>query len=111
MGCSGILAQYDPVKGGFRRFARGAGNACGPIGMVRDITEARNEMIWLATDDGLQRLDPSTSKLNCYQHRQDDISSIASDFVKTVLESRDGTLWVATALGLETFDPRTGKTG
>ncbi len=110
IGSSQSLDQYDPVKGVFRRFPMGAGNACGPIGSVRDITEDRNGMIWLATDDGLKRLDPSTSKLNCYQHRQDDISSIASDFVKTVLESRDGTLWVATTLGLETFDPLTGKT-
>jgi len=67
-------------------------------------------MIWVATDDGLRRLDPSTSKLNCYQHRQNDISSIASDLVKAVLESRNGTLWVATTLGLEAFDPGTGKT-
>src|SRR5260370_4096227 len=88
----------------------GGSNACGQIGRVRDITEDRNGMIWLATDDGLKRLDPSTSKLNCYQHRQDDISSIASDFVKAVLESRDGTLWVATTLGLEIFHPGTGKT-
>src|SRR6266849_9448702 len=110
IGSSQSLDQYDPVKGVFRRFPMGASNACGPIGRVRDITEDRKGMIWLATDDGLKRLDPSTSKLNCYQHRQDDISSIASDFVKTVLESRDGTLWVAPPLGLETFDPRTGKT-
>jgi signal transduction histidine kinase/ligand-binding sensor domain-containing protein len=109
IGASQSLDRYDPVKGVFKRFLTGAGDACGPVGRVRDITEDRNGMIWLATDDGLRRLDPATSKLNCYQHRQDDISSIASDLVKTVLASRDGTLWVATTLGLESFDPRTGK--
>ena len=110
IGSSQSLDQYDPVKGVFKHFPMGASNACGPIDRVRDITEDRSGMIWLATDSGLKRLDPSTSKLSCYQHREDDISSIASDFVKTVLVSRDGTLWVATTLGLETFDPRTGKT-
>jgi len=110
IGSSQILDQYDPVKGVSRHFMSGASGACGPIGGVRDITEDRNGMIWVATDSGLKRLDPSTSKLSCYHHRQDDISSIASDSVKTVLESRDGTLWVATTLGLEAFDPRTGKT-
>src|SRR5882762_10489769 len=110
IGTSQSLDRYDAVNGVFRHFRMGTNNGCGPIGSVRDITEDRNGTIWLATDDGLKRLDPSTSKLNCYQHRQDDISSIASDFVKTVLESRDGTLWVATTLGLETFDPLTGKT-
>jgi len=110
IGSSQSLDQYNPVKGVFRRFPMGANNACGTIGSVRDITEDRNGMIWVATDDGLRRLDPSTSKLNCYQHRQNDISSIASDLVKAVLESRNGTLWVATTLGLEAFDPGTGKT-
>ncbi|MCU1257471.1 MAG: Two component sensor histidine kinase, partial [Bryobacterales bacterium] len=110
IGSSQSLDEYDPVKGIFRHFLMGASNACGPISKVRDVTEDRNGIIWVATDDGLKRLDPSTSKLTCYQHRQDDISSITSDFVKTVLEARDGTLWVATTLGLETFDPRTGKT-
>src|SRR5260370_36163388 len=110
VGSSQSLDRYDPVTGVFKRFLKDASSACGPIGIGRDITEDRNGMIWLATDAGLKRLDPSTSKLNCYQHRQDDISSIASDFVKTVLESRDGTLWVATTLRLETFDPLTGKT-
>ena len=115
IGSSLSLDQYDPVSGALRHFLlgasnMGASNACGPIGRVRDITEDRKGMIWVATDDGLKRLDPSTSKPDCYQHRQDDISSIASDFVKAVIESRDGTLWVATTLGLENFDPRTGKT-
>jgi ligand-binding sensor domain-containing protein/signal transduction histidine kinase len=110
IGSSQSLDRYDPVKGVFRRFPMGSSNACGTIGSVRDITEDRNGMIWVATDDGLRRLDPATSKLNCYQHRQDDVSSIASDFVKAVLKARDGRLWVATALGLETFDPATGKT-
>src|ERR1700730_4800943 len=110
IGSDQSLDRYNPARGFFKHFLMDARDECGPIGTVRDITEDRNGMIWLATDDGLKRLDPSTSKLNCYRHRQDDYSSIASDFVKTVLESRDGTLWVATTLGLETFDPRTGKT-
>jgi ligand-binding sensor domain-containing protein/signal transduction histidine kinase len=110
VGSSESLEQYDPVSGVFKQFLMGVSNACGSISGVRDITEDRSGMIWIATDDGLRRLDPSTSKLNCHQHRQDDVSSIASEFVKAVLVSRDGTLWVATALGLETFDPRTGKT-
>ena len=110
IGSADSVDRYDPASGIFKHFPTGGGNGCGPTGAVRDITEDRGGTIWLAADNGLRRLDPSTSKLNCYQHRQDDDSSVASNLVKTVVESRDGTLWVATTLGLETFDPRTGKT-
>jgi signal transduction histidine kinase/ligand-binding sensor domain-containing protein len=110
IGSTESIERYDPASGIFKHFPIEGGNACGPTGAVRDINEDRAGMIWLATDNGLKRLDPLTSKLNCYQHRQDDDSNIASNFVKAVLASRDGTLWVATTLGLETFDPRTGKT-
>jgi signal transduction histidine kinase/ligand-binding sensor domain-containing protein len=110
IGSTESLERYDPASGIFELFPIDAGNTCGPTGAVRDITEDRAGMIWLATDNGLRRLDPATSKLNCYQHRQDDDSNIASNFVKAVLESRNGTLWIATTLGLEAFDPRTGRT-
>ena len=109
IGSTNVLDRYDPASGIVKHFLTDAGNPCGPLSTVRDITEDRAGAIWLATDNGFNRLDPLTSKLSCYQHRQDDDSSIASNFVRTLLESRDGTLWVGTALGLEALDPRTGK--
>ena len=111
IGSTDSVDRYDPASGIFKHFPIGSGSGCGPTGAVRDISEDRGGTIWLATDNGLKRLDPSTSKLDCYKHRDDDDSSIASNFVKTVVQSRDGTLWVATTPGLETVDPHTGKTG
>jgi ligand-binding sensor domain-containing protein len=85
IGSAQSVDRYDPASGIFQHFLRDAGGACGPIGTVQDITEDREGMIWLATDNGLQRLGPTTSRLNCYQHRQGDDSSLASSFVKSVL--------------------------
>src|SRR5262249_12101262 len=66
-------------------------------------------IIWAATDNGLKRLNPTTSNVTCYQHRQDDDLSLGSNLVKSMLESRDGTFWVATIEGLDRFDRRTGR--
>ena len=109
IGSGSHLDRYDPAGGVFKHFPLDASNTCGLTGIVRDITQDRGGMIWVATDNGLKRLNPATSQLSCYQHRTDDDSSIASNFVKTMLESRDGTFWVATNLGLESLDRRGGQ--
>jgi PAS domain S-box-containing protein len=101
--------SYDPVSGVFKHVLPDAASTCGPSGIARDITQDREGMIWVATDNGLVRFDPSTSKLKCYQHRQDDGSSIASNLIKTMLESRNGIFWVATTLGIEALNRQTGK--
>src|SRR5262249_51504270 len=102
------LDRYTPVSGNFAHFLRDSQKPC-ESGVVRDITQDREGIIWVATDNGLKRLDATTSNVNCYQHRQDDDLSIGSNLVKSMLESQDGTFWVATTEGLDRFDRRTGR--
>jgi ligand-binding sensor domain-containing protein/signal transduction histidine kinase len=109
VGVDQLLDRYDPVSGIFKHISEKRGIPCGPIGLVRKIAQDREGMIWLATDSGLKRVDPSTLSVTCYQHREDDPSSLQSNLVKAVLETRDGTLWVASNPGLESFDARTGR--
>ena len=109
VGVDQLLDRYDPVSGIFKHFFAERGIPCGPMGPVRKIAQDREGMIWLATDSGLKRVDPATLSVTCYQHREDDLSSIQSNLVKAVMEARDGTLWVASNPGLESFDARTGR--
>jgi PAS domain S-box-containing protein len=101
--------RYDPITGVFQHVLPDAANVCGPAGIVRDIAQDRQGFVWVATDNGLVRLDPSTSKTSCYQHRQEDESSLGSNLIKAMLESRDGSFWVATSLGLDELDRTTNK--
>jgi len=101
--------RYDPVSGVFHHALPDAPNACGSAGIVRDIAEDQHGVIWVATDNGLVRLDPATSKATCYQHRENDESSLGSSLIKTTLESRDGSFWVATSLGLDELDRSSGR--
>jgi PAS domain S-box-containing protein len=101
--------SYDPVTGVFQHVLPDAANTCGPAGIVRDIAQDRHGFIWIATDNGLVRLDSSTSQIACNQHQNEDESSLSSNLIKAILESRDGTLWVATSLGLDELDRTTSK--
>ena len=108
-GVEDYLERYDPDTGDMRQYRAAAGDTCASVGPARQISQDTEGMIWVATIKGLNRLDPATSRVTCYHHRQDDGSTIASNDVIATLESRDGTLWVASAGGLDAFDRHSGK--
>ena len=65
-------------------------------------------MLWLATHNGLDRLDPTSGRFTHYRNDPGDAKSLSSNDVRFVVEDRRGTLWVATAAGLDAFDRQTG---
>ena len=65
--------------------------------------------MWIATDHGLNCLDPATGRTIRYQHAPDDPTSLSSNTVRFTSESRDGVFWVATTNGLNVFNRQTGK--
>ncbi len=86
---------------------------------IRNIIEARDGALWLATDDGLQKLDPATLRRTVYRGTvaaQD--SALAKGLQRVgwkfaeqtfaLLESRDGLIWVGTrGAGVKVFNPQT----
>ncbi len=75
---------------------------------VYDILQDRDGILWLATQEGLNRYDGYT--IRTYLHEPDEPGTLSHDWVWTVLEDRSGTLWVGTdGGGLNRFDRRTGS--
>lgn len=88
---------------------------------VRHIAEARDGTLWLATDGGLQSLNPKTLERNVWSGTMTTTDSaleralrgfepqlIEQTFV--TLESRDGLIWVGTrGAGLKVFHPGTKR--
>ena len=73
------------------------------------MTQDRDGMLWLATRNGLDRLDPASGRFTHYRNDPNDPHSLTSNDVRFVLEDRQGTLWIATGAGLDAFDRRTGR--
>jgi signal transduction histidine kinase/ligand-binding sensor domain-containing protein len=61
--------------------------------------------IWLATGNGLDRLDPSTGQFAIYKR---DMQSRTESYFD-IDEDRNGGLWLGGTSGLQHFDPTTGK--
>lgn len=102
IGSDTYLDSYDPKTGTFRHFE-------GIHSQVYDINQDREGSMWLATNDGLLRLEPTTGRTIRYRNSPSDPASLSSNLARATFQDRQGTFWVATAKGLDVLDLRTGK--
>lgn len=75
--------------------------------LVNKIYQDRNGMIWIATEDGLNRYDGS--KITIYKHDPIDKNSLCHNFVSTLFEDMEGHLFVGTYNGIQMYNPETDK--
>jgi diguanylate cyclase (GGDEF)-like protein len=99
---SGGLSVYDPASNRFTRYRHQA-NQSNSLAhdRVEGIAEAPDGQLWLATDEGLDRLDPASGQFRHYLHKDGDTRSLADNQVRGLLLDRAGKLWVGTRAGLQ----------
>ena len=75
--------------------------------LVRQVFEDSNSMIWIATENGLNRYDGS--KFTCYLHDPDDPHSVGSDYITSIFEDSRRHLYVCTHVGVQLYDRNTDR--
>ncbi|MDN5284896.1 MAG: response regulator [Mucilaginibacter sp.] len=75
------------------------------FGIVNSITQDNKGFIWFATSDGLNRFDGNTFKV--FKSRQDDASTLASNYIQKIFTDQNGYIWVSSRNGLSRLDTRT----
>lgn len=75
--------------------------------MINKIYQDRNNMIWIATEDGLNRYDGS--KFTIYKNNPNDTYSLCNNYVKTIFEDSKGRLFIGTHNGVQMYNPATDK--
>ena len=74
--------------------------------MVNSIYQDKEDIIWIATEDGLNRYDGA--KFSVYKHDSHDEHSLQNNYVRILFEDKKGTFFVGTLNGLQTYDRATG---
>lgn len=72
--------------------------------LVRGIVEDGHGRYWVATLNGLDRLDPRSGRFEHFRHNPKDATSLSNNRVNAVLVDRRGRLWVGTQGGLDRMD-------
>lgn len=70
--------------------------------MVNQVYQDKNGIIWIATEDGLNRYDGS--KFTIYKHDQHNPNSPLNNYVRGFLEDKQGRFYIAYLSGLQTYD-------
>jgi len=102
------LALYDRLQDDFSYFSTDTGNSISS-NLVFSVAEDSSGVLWVATDNGLNRFDPESQKFQWIQHEENDASSIAHNNIEKVFIDSDGTIWLGTKNGLDTYDPVSGS--
>jgi diguanylate cyclase (GGDEF)-like protein len=68
----------------------------------------RDGALWIGTmEGGLDRLDPTTDRVDVFRHSAIDSNSIGADGVMTLFEDRAGSIWIGTyGGGVSQYDPQ-----
>jgi len=75
---------------------------------VRDLKFDRFGRLWVATFDGLSRIDSSSALIKTWRYNQGLGGSLASSRIQSLMEDRDGLMWIGTWVnGVSLFIPRT----
>ncbi|MEJ1237295.1 two-component regulator propeller domain-containing protein [Chryseolinea sp. T2] len=72
-------------------------------GVVNSIVEDADNMIWIATEDGLNRFDGYNFKV--FKQDQGDGKVNSDNFIQSLFRDSNDTLWISSRNGLLSFDP------
>src|SRR5271170_167031 len=99
------LHHFDPVS---HRFTVYKSDPSDPSALRDDgvgaIYVASTHLIWIGTENGLNRLDPATGKFASYDSR----NGLSGSAIDCILDDGHGYLWMNTNKGLSRFNPIDG---
>jgi diguanylate cyclase (GGDEF)-like protein len=97
----------DGSSAAVRRYSLGsaAWSAAGSRA-VRALLQDHVGVLWIGTDRGLIRLEPTTGRQTLFRADARDPAALPADEIQALLEDSARRLWVGTTAGLALYDPR-----
>ena len=100
----GGLNKFDPTTKSFDRFINDINNPRSlSNNLVVSIYQDRVGSLWIGTQNGLNKLDPTTNTFTSFTTKD----GLPNDYVYGILEDAHGNLWLSTNKGLCKFNPKT----
>ncbi len=107
-GTLGGLAKYDGYK--FTNYLYDSRDSSTPASLaVNKILEDRQGRYWVATDQGLNRMERRTGKFTRYAMLASGQCGQHRTVIRNLYEDRSGRLWLATCTGVQYFDEQRNR--
>ena len=103
-GCDSVVDKFDPISETFTHYPIHTPQNNDSSGPVVHMYQDHSDFLWLATPNGLYKLEPLTGRVTRYPHDPGRPSSLSSNFISSAGEDGKGEFWVASLGGLDKFD-------
>lgn len=104
------LDKVDLSSGGFERYTENHGVLSSIANnKVRALADAGANKVWIATADGLTRLDPAAATTEIWRHKPENPASLPSNQLSALASDRQNRLWVGSIEGVAYRDPGSGR--
>lgn len=102
------LDCYDPVSGRFSHYRKSQGQSGLSSDAIYALLEDSKQQLWIATEDGLNILDPMTGRFSKLFHKPGDGNSIGDNAIQALAEDSEGNIWLGGYNnGISILNPKT----
>jgi len=110
-GCRNGLYRHDAGTGKIRGFSNDPLLAPYCKKNVLALYEDSRKRIWIGFygNGGLLMYDPAGRRVQHWQQKEGDTTTLASNNISSIVEDKEGVIWLATADGLNACDEKTGR--
>ncbi len=98
------ICRYDALRDKFHTYKTNAGLTNNKITAI----SGKNEILWVGTANGLNKLNTQTGKIQNFKHSETE-NSLLSNKITALLQISDEILWIGTDKGLSQFNFKTEK--
>ncbi len=102
----GGLNRLDPVSGRFEQFRKDSGGLSSD--RVFAIGEDSLGLLWLGTQNGLNRLNPASGSVKVFGAVDEDAVQTDQGYIGSLAIGPQGAIWFSGTWGLARFDPESG---
>jgi diguanylate cyclase (GGDEF)-like protein len=110
IGTSEGVALYSELQLGSRIYRKRPDKSELSGTYIYDLHSDSNDNIWLATENGLDRLNPTTQKITAFPLIDPNGKQFTEQIVYQISATPNHRFWLGTETGLKLFDPNTGFT-
>ena len=79
-----------------------------PGNEINSILQDKNGFLWVGTNSGLGKMDPTSGNFEVFRNNTLSDSSISSNGILTIFEDNSGVIWLGTSNGLDRFNSGSG---
>ncbi|NMH88378.1 hybrid sensor histidine kinase/response regulator transcription factor [Flavivirga algicola] len=98
------LNKYNPIGDNFIRYKYSLNENTISDNEIWDITQLDDDFIWVATNDGINKIEIKTNKISYLKHESNNVNSISDNRVRSFFSSEENEFWICNIESVDVYN-------